>query len=168
MYFFYNWKNIEGKGKEIGGGGEEGQAGEDTHAQIPPLSSLPISLYSPRHGEIREEERGEGHRDGESWSGAWFALGFGRSFRSGSRDFGGRAAQPGTRRPPSLRSSTPSTRRFMCWCGSLTCGAHVGPTLSQPPHRTKPGLKPPRDLLWPVLVSWGTPDIRFCGWGTIL
>jgi hypothetical protein len=29
---------------------------------------------------------------------------------------------------------------------SLTCGAHVGLTLTQLPHRTKPGLKPPMDL----------------------
>ncbi|KAF2920207.1 hypothetical protein DAI22_08g193100 [Oryza sativa Japonica Group] len=29
----------------------------------------------------------------------------------------------------------------------LTCGAYIGPTLSQPPREIKPGLKPPRDLL---------------------
>ncbi|BAS86765.1 Os03g0789600, partial [Oryza sativa Japonica Group] len=29
---------------------------------------------------------------------------------------------------------------------TLTCGAHVGPMLTQPPHRTKPGSKPPKDL----------------------
>uniref|UniRef100_A0A0E0NXD5 Uncharacterized protein n=1 Tax=Oryza rufipogon TaxID=4529 RepID=A0A0E0NXD5_ORYRU len=28
----------------------------------------------------------------------------------------------------------------------LTCGAHVGPTLTQPPRRLKPESKPPKDL----------------------
>jgi hypothetical protein len=30
---------------------------------------------------------------------------------------------------------------------------HVGPTLTQPPRRIKPGSKPLKDLLWSVLVS---------------
>uniref|UniRef100_A0A0D3FT91 Uncharacterized protein n=1 Tax=Oryza barthii TaxID=65489 RepID=A0A0D3FT91_9ORYZ len=29
---------------------------------------------------------------------------------------------------------------------TLTCGTYVGPTLTQPPHRTKPGSKPPKDV----------------------
>nr|AAP44675.1 hypothetical protein [Oryza sativa Japonica Group] len=32
------------------------------------------------------------------------------------------------------------------WLTRLTRGAHVGPTLTQLPHRPKPGSKPPKDL----------------------
>uniref|UniRef100_A0A0D3GFQ4 Uncharacterized protein n=1 Tax=Oryza barthii TaxID=65489 RepID=A0A0D3GFQ4_9ORYZ len=37
----------------------------------------------------------------------------------------------------------------------LTCGVYVGPTLTQPPHRTKPGSKLPRDLKRTVLLVEG-------------
>jgi hypothetical protein len=47
--------------------------------------------------------------------------------------------------------------------GSLTCGAHVGPTLTQPPRRIKPGSKPPRDLVCTGFVSCGMRCIWFCG-----
>jgi hypothetical protein len=29
---------------------------------------------------------------------------------------------------------------------TLICGAHVGPTVTQPPRRLKPGSKSPKDL----------------------
>uniref|UniRef100_A0A0E0F7K0 Uncharacterized protein n=1 Tax=Oryza meridionalis TaxID=40149 RepID=A0A0E0F7K0_9ORYZ len=42
---------------------------------------------------------------------------------------------------------------------SMTCGAHVGPTLSQPPRGIKSGSKPPRDLL-PLLATPVAPALR--------
>lgn len=44
---------------------------------------------------------------------------------------------------------------------SLTCGAHVGLTLIQPPRQTKPGTKPPRDLKRTVLLVEGRPVSDF-------
>jgi hypothetical protein len=39
------------------------------------------------------------------------------------------------------------------WGGHLTYGVYVGPTLTQPPRRPKPGSKPPKDLERPVLYN---------------
>uniref|UniRef100_A0A0E0QNJ0 Uncharacterized protein n=1 Tax=Oryza rufipogon TaxID=4529 RepID=A0A0E0QNJ0_ORYRU len=36
---------------------------------------------------------------------------------------------------------------------SLICGVHVGPTLTQPPRRIKPGSKPPRNLKRTIYMS---------------
>jgi hypothetical protein len=61
-------------------------------------------------------------------------------------------ALPPSSRPPHLPASAPplclahkETRgergKVMMWI-TLTCGAHVGPILTQPPRRTKPVIKP--------------------------
>ncbi|BAS72019.1 Os01g0349000, partial [Oryza sativa Japonica Group] len=53
-------------------------------------------------------------------------------------------------------------------CGSLTCGAHVGATLTQPPRRTKPGHYHQRticDRFWLVKGRWIPGFVvggRFC------
>ncbi|BAH94677.1 Os09g0524500 [Oryza sativa Japonica Group] len=43
----------------------------------------------------------------------------------------------------------------------LTCGSHVGPTLTQPTRQIKPRPKPPRDLKQTVLLVEGHPVSGF-------
>ncbi len=44
---------------------------------------------------------------------------------------------------------------------TLTCGAHVGPTLTQLPRRIKPGSKLPKDLKRTILLVEGRPVSGF-------
>ena len=37
--------------------------------------------------------------------------------------------------------------RLACFRGILRCGAHMGPSLTQPPRRINPESKPPTDLV---------------------